>query len=91
MIRNHNPLTEKVLVSFDTKQVLMSIKEPGERYGDVIARVLQDRKREDFIAHLDRIAQEGEFVPLDLDPEYRAIKNEMHRESRHRKTGAAVH
>jgi len=91
MITNRDPLTEKVLVSPDTKKILMSIKEPGERYGDVVARVLQDRKREDFIAYLDRIAREGEFVPLDSDPEYRAIKNEMNRESRHRKTCAAVH
>ncbi|MGB9176250.1 MAG: hypothetical protein WCB46_05880 [Methanoregula sp.] len=51
MAKNTNPLTEKVLVSTDTKQALMSIREPGERYGDVIVRVLQDRKRHDFIAH----------------------------------------
>jgi len=75
------PLTEKVLVSIDTKQDLMSLKEPGERYGDVIARVIKDRKREAFIAHLDRIAREGEFVPLDSDPEYVSIKEEMLRES----------
>jgi hypothetical protein len=90
-MKNRPPLTEKVLVSTDTKQALMSIKGPGERYGDVIARVLRDRKREDFIAHLDRIAREGDFVPLDSDPEYLALKEEMHRASGHRKTGAAVH
>ena len=80
-MKNRPPLTEKVLVSTDTKQALMSIKGPGERYGDVIARVLRDRKREDFIAHLDRIAREGDFVPLDSDPEYLALKEEMHRAS----------
>jgi hypothetical protein len=80
-LKNSTPLTEKVLVSVDTKQDLMSIKEPGERYGDVIARVLKDRKHEDFIAHLDKIARKGEFVPLDSDPEYVAIKEEMLRES----------
>jgi hypothetical protein len=69
----------------------MSIKVPGERYGDVIARMLLDRKREDFMAHLDRIAREGDFVPLDGDPEYQALKEEMHRASGHRKTGATVH
>ena len=90
MAKNSNPLTEKVLVSTDTKQALMSIKEPGERYGDVISRVLQDRKRHDFIAHLDTIAKEGEFVPLDSDPEYAGLKKEMRRESNHRKAGAAV-
>jgi hypothetical protein len=90
MAKNCNPLTEKVLVSKDTKQALTSIKEPGERYGDVIERVLQDRKRHDFIAHLDAIAKEGEFVPLDGDPEYAALKKEMGRESTHRQAGAAV-
>jgi hypothetical protein len=90
MAKNTNPLTEKVLVSTDTKQALMSIREPGERYGDVIERVLQDRKRYDFIAHLDAVAHEGEFVPLDDDPEYAALKKGKHRESNHRKAGAAV-
>jgi hypothetical protein len=91
MAKNPNPLTEKVLVSTDTKQALMSIREPGERYGDVIERVLQDRKRYDFIAHLDSIAKEGEFVPLDSDPEYAALKKGIRRESKHRKAGTAVH
>jgi len=90
MPKNTTPLTEKVLVSIDTKQALMSIREPGERYGDVIDRVLQDRKRHDFIAHLDTIAREGEFVPLDSDPEYAGLKKERRRESKHRQAGAAV-
>jgi len=84
MAKNSIPLTEKVLVSTDTKQALMSIREPGERYGDVIDRVLQDRKRQDFIAHLDTIAAEGEFVPLDSDPEFIALKKERRSESKHR-------
>jgi hypothetical protein len=90
MVKKTNPLTEKVLVSTDTKQALMSIREPGERYGDVIDRVLQDRRRQDFIAHLDSIAEEGEFVPLDSDPEYAALKKERRRESKHRAAGATV-
>ncbi len=81
MPKNSTPLTEKVLVSVDTKKDLMSIKEPGERYGDVIARIIKDRKHDEFIAHLDRIAKKGEFVPLDSDPEYAAIKEELLRES----------
>ena len=68
----------------------MSIREPGERYGDVIERVLQDRKRHDFLAHLDKIAEEGEFVPLNSNPEYAALKKERRRESKHRQAGAAV-
>lgn len=91
MAKNSTPFTEKVLVSTDTKQALMSIREPGERYGDVIDRVLQERKRQDFIAHLDRIAAEGEFVPLDSDPEYTALKKEMCSESKHRQKGTVVH
>ncbi len=91
MAKKGNPLTEKVLVSTDTKQALMSIKEPGERYGDVIERVLRERKRRDFIAYLDKIAEEGEFIPLDSDPECTALKKEMRRESKHRQAGAAVH
>jgi len=90
MAKKTTPLTEKVLVSTDTKQALMSIKEPGERYGDVIGRLLQDRKRHDFIAHLDKIAGEGEFVPLNSDPEYAGLKKEIRRESKHRQAGAAV-
>jgi len=91
MTKDTPPLTEKVLVSYETKQALMSIREPGERYGDVIERVLQDRKRQDFIAHLDTIARDGEFVSLDDDPEYTEIKRGMHRENKHRKAGSAVH
>ena len=90
MAKDSIPLTEKVLVSVETKQSLMSIREPGERYGDVIGRVLQERKRHDLIAHLDRIAKEGEFVPLDSDPEYADLKKEMRRESKHRQAGASV-
>jgi predicted CopG family antitoxin len=90
MERKSTPLTEKVLVSEETKQALMSIREPGERYGDVIERVLQDRKRHDFIAHLDAIAKEGEFVPLDSDPEIADRKKGMRREGKYRKAGAAV-
>lgn len=90
MERKSTPLTEKVLVSEATKHALMSIREPGERYGDVIERVLQDRKRHDFIAHLDAIAREGEFVPLDSDPGIGELKKEMRREGKYRKAGAAV-
>ena len=90
MEKKSMPLTEKVLVSADTKQALMSIREPGERYGDVIERVLQDRKRHDFIAYLDAIAEDGEFVPLESDPESAALKKEMRREGKYRKAGTAV-
>lgn len=76
MAKNSTPFTEKVLVSVDTRQALVSMREPGERYGDVIERLLQDRKRQDFITHLDKIAKDGDFIPLDSDPEYAALKRE---------------
>jgi hypothetical protein len=59
----------------------MTIKEPGERNMDIIDPLVQERKNQDFVAHLDTIAKEGEFVPLDSDAEYVILKKEMHRES----------
>ncbi|MGB7993501.1 hypothetical protein [Methanoregula sp.] len=48
---------------------------------DIIDPLVQERKNQDFVAHLDTIAKEGEFVPLDSDAEYVILKKEMHRES----------
>ena len=84
-------LTEKVMVSADIKQVLYSNKLPGERLGDVVARFIKECKRDEFIEHLDRIARQGDFVPLDSDPEYAKIKKEVSREGQHRSKRAPVH
>ena len=84
-------LTEKVMVSAEIKQVLYSYKQPGERLGDVVDRLIRDRKRDEFIEHLDRIAREGDFVPLDSDPEIAAIKKEAARAGKHRQKSVAVH
>jgi len=88
---NRVELTEKVMVSAEIKQVLYSYKQPGERLGDVVARLIKDRKRDEFIEHLDRIALEGDFVPLDSDPEIAGIKKEAARAVKHRQKSAAVH
>ena len=90
MAKKTTPLTEKVLVSVDTKQALISILEPWERYWDVIGRVLQNPKRHDFIPHLDKIAEEGEFVSLDSDPEYEDLKKEIRRQCKLRKASDTV-
>ena len=62
-------LTEKVMVSPEIKQVLFGLKRPGERIGDVVERVIQDRKRDEFIEFLDKRAQEAHYVPIESDPE----------------------
>ncbi|MDO9033649.1 MAG: hypothetical protein Q7U51_00395 [Methanoregula sp.] len=90
MAKKTTPLTEKVLVSMDTKQALISIMEPGERYSDVIRRVLQNPKRHDLIAQTDKIAEEGEFVPLESDPEYEDLKKEIRRQNKLRKASTKV-
>ena len=90
MMHAREALTEKVLVSQDTKLGLTRIKMPGERYGDVIARLVQAQKRSEFIAHLDAVARAGDFVPLDNDPEYAEIKREASRAGNHRSKGTPV-
>jgi len=92
VIVNMKPeLAEKIMVSAETKQVLYSYKQPGERLGDVVSRLIRDRKREEFIEHLDRIARVGDFVPLDRDPEVAEMKRETSRAGKHRQKGAPVH
>jgi hypothetical protein len=90
MDMNREVLNEKVMVSAGIKQVLYSLKLPGERLGDVVARLVRERRKEEFLEYLDRIAREGEFVPLDRDPEYARIKKEAVRAGQHRKEGASV-
>jgi len=66
-------LTEKVMVSPEIKQVLFGLKRPGERIGDVVERVIQDRKRDEFIEFLDRRAKEAQYIPIESDPEMAAM------------------
>ena len=53
----------------EIKQVLFGLKRPGERIGDVVERVIQDRKRDEFIEFLDKRAKEAQYVPIESDPE----------------------
>ena len=76
-------LTEKVMISVESKQVLYSLKQPGERLGDVVERIIKTRKRNELVEHLDRIAREGNFVPLDSDPEFAQLKKGAVRAGQH--------
>lgn len=76
-------LTEKVMISVESKQVLYSLKQPGERLGDVVERIIKNRKRNELVEHLDRIARKGEFVSLDSDPEIAQIKKGAVRAGQH--------
>ena len=62
-------LTERVMVSEEIKQTLFSLKRPGERVGDVVERVIRDRKRDEFIEYLDKRSREAKYVPIESDPE----------------------
>jgi len=62
-------LTERVMVSPEIKQTLFGLKRPGKRLGDVIERIIRDRKRDEFIEYLDKRARDAEYVPIESDPE----------------------
>jgi hypothetical protein len=83
-------LSEKVLVSGEIKQALNAMKQPGERFGDVVARLVQNYKKGEFIAYLDHLAATSEFVPLDDDPEYREIKMERVKHDKHQRKGTSL-
>jgi predicted CopG family antitoxin len=92
MIKTGEQPTEKILVTPSTKQDLTSLKQPGERYGDVIARLVRGQKQQDYIAQILRVAKEGDFVPMESDDEYRKIKKEvLNVAPRNRKAGTAIH
>lgn len=69
--------TEKILVTVETKQELILMKQPGERFGDVVARLIQERKRNDYLSFLKNRANNGDFVKLDTDEEYRHIREKV--------------
>jgi hypothetical protein len=92
IIKTGEQPTEKILVTPSTKQDLTSLKQPGERYGDVIARLVREQKQQDYIAQILRVAKEGDFVPMESDDEYRKIRNEvLNVAPRNRKAGTAIH
>lgn len=77
MLKSVEQPTEKIYVTPSTKLAIASIKEAGERYGDVVARLIKRERENDFVAHLERVAEEGDFVDMETDDEYRAIRDEV--------------
>jgi len=91
LMKAYEQTTEKILVTPSTKQDLNTLKQPGERYGDVVARLVKEQKQQDFIAHVLRVAQEGDFVRMDSDEEYVRIRDEVKRSApRNRAARAGV-
>lgn len=92
MVKEGEQPTEKILVTPATKQDLNMLKQPGERYGDVVARLVREQKQQDYIAQILRVAREGDFVRMDSDDEYAKIRNEVKRSApRNRSASTAVH
>jgi hypothetical protein len=92
MVKAGEQPTEKILVTPTTKQDLTTLKQPGERYGDVVARLVREQKQQDYIAHIVRVAQEGDFVRMDSDDEYVRIRDEVRQSApRDRSARARVH
>jgi hypothetical protein len=92
MIKTGEQPTEKILVTPGTKQDLNTLKQPGERYGDVVARLIREQKQQDYIAYILRVAKEGDFVRMDSDDEYVEIRNEVKRPApRNRSASTAIH
>ena len=69
--------TEKILITLETKQELFLMKQPGERFGDVVARLVQESKRNDYLSFLKNRANTGDFVNLDSDEEYKQIREKV--------------
>lgn len=90
-MKAYEQTTEKILISPGTKQDLNALKQPGERYGDVVARLVREQKQQDYIAHVLRVAKEGDFVRMDSDEEYVRIRDEVKRPApRNRSARAGV-
>jgi len=77
MIKTRGRPTEKILVTMDTKQDLTALKQPGERYTDVVARLVREQKQQDYISYLSKVAKNGDFVRMDCDEEYVNIRDEV--------------
>jgi hypothetical protein len=92
MMKNGEKSTEKILVTPGTKQDLNMLKQPDERYGDVVARLIREQKQQDYIAHILRVAKAGDFVRMDSDDEYVEIRNKVKRSApRNRSASPAIH
>jgi len=92
MIKTGERPTEKILVTPGTKQDLNTLKQQGERYGDVVTRLVREQKQQDYIAYILRVAKEGDFVRMESDDEYVEIRNEVKRSApRDRSASTAIH
>jgi len=90
-MKTYDQTTEKILITPGTKQDLNALKQPGERYGDVVARLVREQKQQDYIAHVLRVAKEGDFVRMDSDEEYARIRDGVRRSApRNRSASAGV-
>lgn len=69
MLKNNEHLSESIRLSEDTIKELIDLNQPEKRVGDVIDRVLRERADTIFLEHLNRVAKEGDFVPIECDPE----------------------
>ena len=76
-LKNKSMPTEKILVTLETKQELFLMKQPGERFGDVVARLVQESKRNEYLSFLKNRANTGDFVNLDSDEEYKQIREKV--------------
>ncbi len=54
-----------IQVSKETREKLKRVKRKGQTYDDIIENLLEISKKATFFNDLDRIADTGEFVPLD--------------------------
>jgi len=77
MVKSCGRPTEKILVTMDTKQDLLTLKLPGERYEDVVARLVREQKQRDYISYLSKVAKNGDFIRMDTDEEYVNIRDEV--------------
>jgi len=70
MINPYNPVmtaTKRVPVSEGVWADLSALKGAGQTYDDLPALMIEQEKKRRFIADMDRIEEEGDFVELDVD------------------------
>lgn len=77
MLKSGSRPTEKILVTLETKQEVILMKQPGERFGDVVARQVQGRKRTDYISFLKNRTNNGDLVNLEIYEEYKQISEKV--------------
>lgn len=60
------PATKRVPVSEEVWSDLSTLKAPGQTYDDLLAAMIEQEKKRRFIAEMDRIEEDGDFVELDF-------------------------